>query len=109
MPFEFVEECLNAFQRLKEALISAPIKQAPIWELLFEVMCDASDYAIGALLGQRKDHKPYTMYYASRTLDEVQVNYVTTKKEFLAIVFALEKFRSCLINSKVIISLTMPL
>ena len=66
-------------------------------------MCDASDYAVGAVLGQRKDNKPYAIYYPSRTLDEAQVNYATTEKEFLAVVFAMEKFRSYLINSKVII------
>ena len=54
-------------------------------------------------LGQRKDNKPYAIYYASRTLDETQVNYATTEKEFLAVVFALEKFWSYLVNSKVII------
>ena len=83
--------------------------QAPDWELPFEVMCDASDYAVGPVLGQRKDNKPYAICYASRTLDGAQVNYATTKKEFLAVVFALENFRSYLINSKVLISRTMPL
>jgi len=101
--FEFNEEFLSAFLRLKEALISAPVTQALNWELPFEVMCDASDYAVEAVLGQRKDNKPYAIYYASWTLDEAQVNYATTEKEFLAVVFALEKFRSYLINSKVII------
>jgi len=101
--FEFNEEFLSAFLRLKEALISAPVMQALNWELPFEVMCDASDYAVEAVLGQRKDNKPYAIYYASWTLDEAQVNYATTEKEFLAVVFALEKFRSYLINSKVII------
>jgi len=102
MPFDFNEDCLSAFCRLKEALISAPVMQAPNWELSFEVMCDASDYAVGAVLGQWKDNKPYVICYASRTLDDAQVNYATTEKEFLAVVFALEKFRSYLINSKVI-------
>jgi len=103
VPFEFNEECLSAFRKLKEALITTSIMQAPDWELLFEIMCDASDYDIGAILGQPKDNKPYAIYYASRTLDEAQVNYATTEKEFLAVVFALEKFRSYLINSKVIV------
>ena len=94
---------MSAFLRLKEALISTPVMQAPNRELPFEVMCDASDYAVGAVLGQRKDNKPYAIYYASRTLDEAQVNYATTEKEFLAVIFALEKFRSYLVNSKVII------
>jgi len=66
-------------------------------------MCDASDFALGAILGQRKDNKLYAIYYVSLTLNEAQVNYATKEKDFLAVVFALEKFRSYLINSKVII------
>ena len=72
VPFEFNQECLSAFLKLKEALISAPVMQASNWELPFEVMCDSSDYAVGAVLGQRKGNKPYAIYYASRTLDEAK-------------------------------------
>jgi len=103
VPFDFNEDCLSAFRRLKEALISTPVMQAPNWDLPSMVICDASDSAVGAILGQRKDNKPYAIYYASQTLDEAQVNYATTEKEFLSVVFVLEKFRSYLINSKVII------
>jgi len=77
--------------------------QAPVWELHFKVMCDTSDYAVGAALGQQKNNKPYIIYYASYILDETQVSYTMMENEFLAVVFALEKFRSYLINSKVII------
>ena len=66
-------------------------------------MCDASDYAIGAVLGQREDKKAFVIYYASKTLDSAQSNYTTTEKEFLAVVFALEKFRSYIIRSPVTI------
>ena len=55
-------------------------------------MCDASDYAIGAILGQRIDNKPMVIYYVSRTLANAQLNYTTTEKELLAVVFALQKF-----------------
>lgn len=101
--FEFDEECQQAFDKLKELLTSAPILCAPDWSLPFELMCDASDYAVGAVLGQRKDKKPYAIYYASRTLDEAQMNYTTTEKELLAVVFALDKFRSYLLQTKVIV------
>ena len=72
--------------------------QPPDWFLPFEIMCDASDYAIGAVLGQRKEKKPYVIYYASKTLNSAQMNYSTTEKELLAVVFALEKFRSYLVG-----------
>ena len=66
-------------------------------------MCDASDYAIGAVLGQREDKKVFVIYYASKTLDSAQANYTTIEKEFLAVVFALEKFRSYIVGSPVTI------
>ncbi|KAM1961903.1 hypothetical protein FF1_022008 [Malus domestica] len=66
-------------------------------------MCDASDYALRAVLGQRKDKRPHVIYYASRTLNDAQLNYSTTEKELLAVVFALDKFRSYLIGTKVIV------
>ncbi|CAL2254704.1 unnamed protein product [Prunus armeniaca] len=96
-------ECLTAFETLKKELTQAPIIRAPDWTLPFEIMCDASDYAIKAVLGQRVDKLPHVIYYASRTLNDAQLNYSTTEKELLAVVFALEKFRSYLIGSKVII------
>ena len=101
--FIFDDKCLNAFETLKEALISTPIMQPPDWNLPFEIMCDASDYAVGAVLGQRKEKKLHAIYYASRTLDPAQMNYATTEKELLAVVFALDKFRSYLVGAKIII------
>ncbi|KAM1247681.1 hypothetical protein ACFX2J_043587 [Malus domestica] len=101
--FEFNEECEKAFKHLKEMLTSAPIIRPPDWSIPFELMCDASDYALGAVLGQRKDKQPHVIYYASRTLNDAQLNYSTTEKELLAVVFALHKFRSYLLGTKVII------
>jgi hypothetical protein len=66
-------------------------------------MCDASDYAVGVVLGQRKDKKPYVIYYASKTLDSAQINYSTTKKELLVVVFALDKFRAYLVGSPIVL------
>jgi hypothetical protein len=66
--FEFTDECLNAFHTLKKALISASIIQPPDWSLPFEIMCDASDYAVGAVLGQTIDKKYHTITYASKML-----------------------------------------
>ena len=73
------------------------------WHLPFQVMCDASDLAVGAVLGQRVEGKPYVVYYASKTLNEAQRNYTTTETEFLAVVYALDKFRSYLIGSDIVI------
>ena len=84
-------------------MTSAPVIQPPNWDLPFEIMCDASDYVVGAVLGQRVGKLPHVIYYASRTLNDAQLNYSTTEKELLAVIFALEKFRSYLIGSKVIV------
>ena len=69
-PFIFNEDCLIAFNRLNEALVSALIISPSYWTLPFEIMCDASDHAMGTVLGQRKDNKLHVIYYASRTLAE---------------------------------------
>jgi len=102
-PFDFTDECLAAFHTLKKALISAPIIQPPDWTLPFEIMCDASDYAVGAVLGQTKDRKHHAIAYASKTLTGAQLKYATTEKELLAIVFAIDKFRSYLVGAKIVV------
>ncbi|KAK1666398.1 hypothetical protein QYE76_054557, partial [Lolium multiflorum] len=86
---------------LKKALTTAPIVEPPDWNLPFEIMCDAS--AVGAVLGQRVDKKLNVIHYASKTLDAAQRNYATTEKELLAVVFACDKFRSYIVDSKVTI------
>ena len=75
---------------LKLALIEAPILQSPNWDLPFEIMCDASDYAVGAVLEQRIDKKPTAIWYASKALAEAQMNYTTMEKELFVVVYALE-------------------
>jgi hypothetical protein len=101
--FIFTEECLQAFHTLKKALVSTPVIQPPDRHLPFEIMCDASDYAIGAVLDQSKDKKQYATSYASKTLTRPQLNYATMEKELLVVVFAIEKFRSYLVGAKVIV------
>ena len=103
VPFTWSQACDTAFTKLKNMLVSPPIMRSPNWDLPFEIMCDASDYAIGAVLGQREDKKAFVIYYASKTLESAQANYTTTEKEFLAVVFALEKFRSYIVGSPVTI------
>ncbi|RDX91963.1 Retrovirus-related Pol polyprotein from transposon 17.6, partial [Mucuna pruriens] len=101
--FVFDQPCVDAFQKLKRRLMFVPILQAPNWELQFKLMCDASNSALGAVIGQQVNKQPHIIAYTSRTMDPVQVNYTTTKKELLAIVFALDKFRSYLLGSKIIV------
>ncbi|KAL4386087.1 hypothetical protein GQ457_09G016400 [Hibiscus cannabinus] len=99
--FKFDEDCTKAFNLLKQKLVTAPIVEPPDWTLPFELMCDASDYAVGAVLGQRKGEIFHLIYYASKTLNDAQVNYTTTEKEMLAVIFAFDKFRSYLIGTKI--------
>ncbi|MBC2863252.1 hypothetical protein H7U16_25935 [Klebsiella pneumoniae] len=66
-------------------------------------MCDASDYAVGVVLGRRLDKLPSVIYYASKTLNDARLNYSTIEKELLVVVYALDKFRSYLLGSKVVI------
>ena len=66
-------------------------------------MCDASNFAIGVVLGQHIDNRKHVIYYSSWTLNDAQQNYTTTEKEFLAVIFALEKFRPYLLESKTVI------
>ncbi|GJY30325.1 reverse transcriptase domain-containing protein [Tanacetum coccineum] len=99
--FFFSNECIQAFEMLKKKkLTEAPILIAPDWDLPFELMCDASDFAIGAVLGQRHKKHFRPIHYASKTMNEEESHYTTTEKEMLAVVYAFEKFRSYLILNK---------
>nr|GEV06289.1 reverse transcriptase domain-containing protein [Tanacetum cinerariifolium] len=101
--FFFSKECVEAFQTLKTKLTEAPILIAPDWDFPFELMCDASDFAISAVLGQRQEKNFRPIHYASKTMTEAKSNYTTTEKEMLAVVYAFEKFRSYLIMNKSIV------
>ncbi|KAK8990900.1 hypothetical protein V6N11_028856 [Hibiscus sabdariffa] len=100
-PFDFNDECKESFDILKEKVISAPIVQPPNWDHPFEIMCDASDSSVGAVLGQKIGKEPHVIAYASKTLDIAQRNYSTTEKELYAIIFALDKFRSYLLDAPI--------
>ncbi|GJY02706.1 reverse transcriptase domain-containing protein, partial [Tanacetum coccineum] len=102
-PFIFSDDCIQAFQTLKKKLTEAPILIAPDWDLPFELMCDASDFAIGAVLGQRHEKHFRPIHYASKTMNEAESHYTTTEKEILAVVYTFEKFRSYLILNKSIV------
>ncbi|GJR58252.1 reverse transcriptase domain-containing protein [Tanacetum coccineum] len=102
-PFVFSQDCIDAFETLKKKLTEAPILVVPDWNLPFELMCDASDFAIGAVLGQRKTKHFQPIHYASKTMTEAQIHYTTTEKEMLAVVYAFEKFWPYLVLSKSIV------
>nr|GEX94483.1 reverse transcriptase domain-containing protein [Tanacetum cinerariifolium] len=102
-PFIFSEDCIKAFQTLKKKLTEAPILIAPNWDLPFELMCDASDFAISAVLAQRHEKHFKPIHYASKMMNDAESNYTTTEKEMLAVVYAFEKFRSYLIMNKSIV------
>nr|GEU95686.1 reverse transcriptase domain-containing protein [Tanacetum cinerariifolium] len=102
-PFIFSMECIDAFNTLKKKLTEALILVVPDWNLPFELMCDASDYAIGAVPGQRKSKHFQPIHYASKTMTEAQIHYTMTEKEMLAVVYTFEKFWPYLVLSKGIV------
>nr|GFB50675.1 reverse transcriptase domain-containing protein [Tanacetum cinerariifolium] len=105
-PFVFSKDCIDAFETLKKKLTEAPILVVSDWNLPFELMCDASDFvigavlrqrnlelvascsdfAIGAVLGQRKTKHFQPIHYASKTMTEAQIHYTTTEKEMIVVV-----------------------
>ena len=99
--FIWTEECDTAFQKLKQALISAPIPRAPDWNKVFHVHVDASNFALGCVLAQLGEHNmDFPISYASRQLISAERNYTTTEREGLAMVYAVKKFRHYLLANK---------
>ena len=101
--FDLYESCKAAFDEIKSRLFIAPIMITHDWNKEIEIMCDVSDYAMGAVLGQRTEKMFKAIYHASKTFNEALENYSTTEKEMLALVFAYEKFRPYILGSHVII------
>ena len=101
--FDFDELCRSAFDEIKSKLVTSLIMLTPDWNNDYEIMCDASDYAMGAVLRQRTEKIFKAIYYASETFNEAQENYSTTEKEMLTMVFSCEKLRPYILGSHVII------
>nr|XP_016477405.1 PREDICTED: uncharacterized protein LOC107798884 [Nicotiana tabacum] len=101
--FKFDDACLKAFEELKKKLVSAPIIVTPDRKEPFELMCDASNGAIGAVLGQRRSKSFNFIYYASKTVTPAQINYTVIEKELLVVVWAFDKFWAYLVGTKVIV------
>nr|GEY08419.1 reverse transcriptase domain-containing protein [Tanacetum cinerariifolium] len=102
-PFFFSKECIESFNTLKKKLTKVSILVAPDWDLPFEIMCDASDFAVGAVLGQRKTKHFQPIHYASKNMIDAQSHYTNMEKELLAVVYAFGKFRLYLVLSKTIV------
>ena len=103
--FNFSDNCLKGFAELKKALVTSPVVIVFDWIMPFELMCGATDHSVRAMLRQRKSKILYSICYASKTLIDAQLNYTTTEKELLAIVFAFDKFRVYLFDTKVTVYL----
>ena len=101
--FNFDESYQYSFEEIKSRLVEAPIMAKLDWTKEFEIMCDANDYAMGAVLGQKTNKMFRAIYYARKTFNEAQENYSTIEKEMVAIVFACEKFKPYILGSHVII------
>nr|GEU40805.1 DNA-directed DNA polymerase [Tanacetum cinerariifolium] len=101
--FEFDDEFQKAFELLKDKISCANMIVSPNWNLPFELMCDASDFAVRAVLGQKNGKNFHPIYFASKTLNPAQQKYTVTEKELMAVVFAFDKFKSYLILSKTIV------
>eukprot|EP00253_Pinus_taeda_P033620 PITA_33620 len=89
--FKWDPDCQSTFETLKTRISEAPILRGPNWKLPFHISTDASDTALGFVLGQ-KDLVPYAIYYTSKNLTPTELNYIVTEKEFLAVVHAINKF-----------------
>ncbi|XP_070025980.1 uncharacterized protein [Nicotiana sylvestris] len=101
--FNFNDDCMRDFELLKFKLTTIPIITTPNWSVPFELMCEASDVAVGVVLEQRLNKIFHSVYYPSKTMNSALANYTIMEKEFLAIVFAIEKLRPYLMGAKVIV------
>ena len=101
--FDFDESCRSTFEEIKSRLVTTPIMLTLYWNNEFEIMWDASNYAMGVVLGQRTKKIFKAIYYASKTFNEAQENYFTIEKEMLAMEFACEKFRPYILGTHVVI------
>ena len=90
--FQWTKSCQNAFEILKAKLSMVPILRGPNWSLHFHISIDASDMTIGGVLDQKEGQEPYDIYFISKTLTPAELNYIVTKKEFLVVVYSINKF-----------------
>lgn len=102
LSFNFDEASKGAHDVQKKVLVTSPVIRPPKWGMPFEIMRDASGYAVRAILGKKHGKDNHVIYYTSKTLNPAQCNYTTMEKEMLAVVFVVERFISYLHGAKVI-------
>jgi hypothetical protein len=90
--FHWDEQCQISFEVLKKNISSAPMLRGPNWYLPFHICTDASDTPLGAVLRQRENQLPYAIYFVSKNISPIEVNYTVTEKEFLSVVHAINKY-----------------
>ena len=95
------ESCQNAFEILKAKLSVAPILTGPDWSIPFHISTDASDTAIGGVLNQKEGQETYAIYFISKNMTTAELNYTVTEKEFLAVVYSINKFHHCITGYEV--------
>ena len=95
--WKWTTECQNAFETLKGEIASRPVSAYPDFSKPFRLYTDASNIGLGAILAQRQQGKEKIICCASRTLNNAESNYSTTKKECLAVVWGVQIFRPFLI------------
>ncbi|KAL4127100.1 hypothetical protein QTP88_011298 [Uroleucon formosanum] len=98
--FIWTSECQEAFEKLKIILCNEPLLQYPDFEKPFIITCDASNYAVGCVLSQGVIPADLPIAYASRTLNKAEINYSTTEKELVAIMFGVKQFRPYVYGQK---------
>lgn len=101
--FVWIENCVAAFEHLKENTITTPVLQGPKWFLPFHINSDAFDKAIGAVLGQQEDKKSFAIHYINKNLPGVELNYKITKKELLVFICSINKFRHYIIGYQIVV------
>ena len=101
--FVFDDACKFAFDEVNSRLVIAHVMATQNWNKNYEIMCDARDFSMGAVLRQRIERTFKAIYYASKTFNEAQENYSTREKEMLSMIFSCEKFRSYIMGFHVIV------
>ena len=101
--FTWTPECQEAFETIKTKLVTTPILRGPNSEFPFHIHIDASNFSIGAIIARKEDNLFYSIYYVRKNFTGVEVSYMVTKKDFLAIVYAINKFWHYITGYKVFV------